>query len=282
MSELRSVAEALRSETLAELPDARLVQDFRELHQAGELIEVERLRRLAEIERRGLFSQDGHLSATSWLASEFKVSGGLASEQVRVARSLEQMPATRGALEIAAVSLSQVRVLASAREQDPKAFSRSEASLVEAARIHSVRDLQRIAADWRQKIDRESSEEKLRARRRLHASQTPVGMVRVDGELDPETGETLLTALGAVLDAEARSGEEDPRSPAQRRADALGEICRGWLDLADRPGVAGERPHLTVIIDADAIKDASAGPAELDHVGPVSPKTARRLGATPR
>ena len=180
MSELRSVAEALRSETLAELPDARLVQDFRELHQAGELIEVERLRRLAEIERRGLFSQDGHLSATPWLTSEFKVSGGLASEQVRVARSLEQMPATRGALEIAAVSLSQVRVLASAREQDPKAFSRSEASLVEAARIHSVRDLQRIAADWRQKIDRESSEEKLRARRRLHASQTPVGMVRVD------------------------------------------------------------------------------------------------------
>ena len=96
MSELRSVAEALRSETPAELPDARLVQDFRELHQAGELIEVERLRRLAEIERRGLFSQDGHLSATSWLASEFKVSGGLASEQVRVAAHSSRCPPPAG------------------------------------------------------------------------------------------------------------------------------------------------------------------------------------------
>ena len=49
--------------------------------------------------------------------------------------------------------------------------------------------------------------------------------MRVDGDLGPETGETLLTALGAVMDAEARSGAEDGRTPAQRRADALGEVA---------------------------------------------------------
>ena len=64
------------------------------------------------------------------------------------------------------------------------------------------------------------------------------GMVRVDGDLDPETGETVLTALGAVMDAEVRSGAEDGRTPAQRRADALGEVCRQWLDRSDRPSVA--------------------------------------------
>jgi hypothetical protein len=79
-------------------------------------------------------------------------------------------------------------------------------------------------------------------------------MVRVDGDLDPETGETLLTALGAVLDSEARSREkEDHRSPAQRRADALGEICRQWLDRSERPNAGGERPHLTVMVDAEAM-----------------------------
>ncbi len=67
-------------------------------------------------------------------------------------------------------------------------------------------------------------------------------MVRVDGDLDPETGETLLTALRAVLDAESRSRtDDDVRSPAQRRADALGEICRQWLDRGDRPEAPGQR-----------------------------------------
>jgi hypothetical protein len=114
-------------------------------------------------------------------------------------------------------------------------------------------------------------------------------MVRVDGNLDPETGETLLAALGAVMDAESRSGDsEDDRTPAQRRADALGEICRWWLYGADRPMVAGERPHVTVMVGAESLAGAvpteatgsiaaSATTSELDHVGPVSPETARRL-----
>ena len=65
-------------------------------------------------------------------------------------------------------------------------------------------------------------------------------MVRVDGDLDAEAGETLLTAPRAVMDAGSRSGgADDDRTPPQRRADALHEICRQWLDLADRPTVAG-------------------------------------------
>jgi hypothetical protein len=73
MSELRSVVDALRSETLPELPDARIEEDFAELQRAVELLEVERLRRLSEIDRRRIFERDGHLSAAAWLATTFKV-----------------------------------------------------------------------------------------------------------------------------------------------------------------------------------------------------------------
>jgi hypothetical protein len=76
MSELRSVVEQLRAESLPELPDARIEEDFADLHQAIELLEVERLRRLAEIDRRRIFERDGHLSAASWLATRFKVAWG--------------------------------------------------------------------------------------------------------------------------------------------------------------------------------------------------------------
>jgi hypothetical protein len=280
MSELRSTIEELRSETLSELPDARIEEDFSELQRAVELLEVERLRRLAEIDRRGTYERDGHLSAASWLAKTHKVSWGAAREQVRTSRALEEMPETRRALDEGELSLSAIRVLVSARDADPEAFERGEPELVEAARIHSISDLQRVTAFWRQRVERERSldgEERLRERRRLHASVSFLGMVRVDGDLDPETGETLLTALGAVLDSEARSRDKgDHRSPAQRRADALGEICRQWLDSPGRANVGGERPHLTVTVGADALA-ADDRSAEFDHAGPVPSGTARRI-----
>jgi len=92
MSEFRSAIEALQAEGLAELPDARIEEDFAELLRVGELLEVERLRRLAEIERRRLFERDGHLSTASWLASSHKVGWGAARDHVRMARALEEMP----------------------------------------------------------------------------------------------------------------------------------------------------------------------------------------------
>ena len=75
MSELRSAVEMLRSESLADLPDARIEEDFAELHRSVEQLEVERLRRLAEIERRRLFERDGHLSAASWLVRRSRSRG---------------------------------------------------------------------------------------------------------------------------------------------------------------------------------------------------------------
>jgi hypothetical protein len=189
------------------------------------------------------------------------------------------MPETKKALDEGEVSLAAAKLLVAAREVDPEAFSRCEPELVEAARVHQVRDLQRVTSEWRQMAERErvmSGEEALRETRRLHASPTFGGMVRVDGDLDPETGETLLTALRAVMDAEARSGGEDFRSPAQRRAVALGEVCRQWLDRTDRPQVGGERPHVTITVGLADLRELQ-GSAELDHTGPVPVEVARRI-----
>jgi len=278
VSELRSAIEALGPEILAELPDARLEEDFAELQRAAELLEAERLRRLAEIDRRRVFARDGHLSAASWLVDHFRMAWGPAKESVRLARALEAMPGVLAALEDGAVSMSAVRVLTEARDAEPQAFAEAEMFLVDAAGTFRVADLRRVVTHWRQVVERTRGVdplEALRARRRLHASVTLDGNVRVDGDLDPENGETLLTALRAVLDDEARSGRADDRSAAQRRADALGEICRQWLDRGDRPGVAGERPHLTVTLGVHALR--SGAPGELDHVGPIGAETARRL-----
>ncbi len=271
------LAGALRVQDLSELPDARIEEEFAQLHRAMELLESERLRRLAEIDRRGIYQRDGHLSAVSWLASAHRVSRAAAAEQVRCARALQDMPRTRAALESGEVSLAAAKALATARQVDAGEFARAEALLIDAARHHSMKDLHRVIGYWRERVQTERlGFDQLRAGRRLHASATLSGMVRVDGDLDPETGEALMTALAAVMDAEAKNGEEDERTPAQRRADAMGEICRGWLDVADRPEVAGERPHLTLTVDVGRFADG--GPGELDRVGPVAIETIKRLG----
>jgi hypothetical protein len=188
------------------------------------------------------------------------------------------MPATRQALIDGRISFGAARLLIETRKAEPEAFARCESELVRAAGAHSISELQKVTAFWRQRAERERGadpEERQREHRHLHASVTWGGMVRVDGDLDPETGESVLTALDAVLDAEAKSRKGDPRTPAQRRADALGEICRGWLDNADRARVGGERPHVTVTITADQL--ARSAEAELDHSGPVSGTAAKRI-----
>jgi hypothetical protein len=276
------VIDSLRAESVVSLPDAQVEQDFAELQVAVEALEAERLRRLAEIDRRRLVERDGHLSTAAWLADRFGVAAGVARDAVRLARGLERMVRVRQALVDGVVSLSAVRVLAEVRDVEPAAFEVAETFLVEAATRLSISDLRRAVTHWRHVVEQQTThgggDDPHRARRHLHASVTLGGMVRVDGDLDPETGETFLTALRAVLDAEARSGAgvDDGRTPGQRRVDALGEICRRWLDRSDRPVVAGERPHLAVTVPVDSLLEG-ATPGELEHGGPLGAGSVRRL-----
>jgi hypothetical protein len=143
------------------------------------------------------------------------------------------MPRTRRAMDSGELSVAAVRMLAAARQTDPEAFRDSEEQLVEAARIHSMNDLKRVAAYWKSSAERERAlegDEKLRERRRLHASVTFLGMVRLDGDLDPEIGEMLMTALRAVMDAEAKSGgAKDGRAPASGVPTRWARSCAsGW------------------------------------------------------
>jgi hypothetical protein len=282
MSMLRSALEEILAEDEAGLDDEGLEEEFAELDRAADVIDGKRLRVLAEIERRGTYAKDGHLSITSWLAGRFRKTWSAASRLVRAARALEQMPATREALESGEITSSAVDLLMPAREVDPQAFAQAEDYLVEAATTLSIPDLSRVVGTWRRAAENARGpefSEQAYERRRLHVSPSLAGMVRVDGDLDPETGQTVISALRAVCDAEVRCTTDHRTSP-QRRADALGEICRRWLDTDDRPLVGGERPHVTVTVDLQTLEGRLPTPgsgAELEDTGPISSEAARRL-----
>jgi hypothetical protein len=279
MSTLRSALDELGAEDLRHASDEVLEADFAELERAAGAVEAELARRAAEIDRRGSFRRDGYLSISSWLAHRFRMAFSAATQLVRVALALEQMPRTREALSQGEISRWAMAILVAAHEVDPDEFSRVEEALVDTAGTLPIPDLKRAVAHWRDAVDHRWAEEDAEhvfQLRRLHVSPTLEGMVRVDGEFDPETGQVLITALRTVLDAEERRPETDRRTFAQRRVDALGEICRRWLDSTDRPQVSGERPHVTITVDLEALEGRSGFRCELGDAGAITAETARR------
>jgi hypothetical protein len=143
-----------------------------------------------------------------------------------------------------------------------------------------ARGLRLAVERWKVRVGPEAAareEAEWYERRCMHVTRSRDGMVRIDGNLDPETGATFTTALDAVTGSWARTGSDDVRSPAQRRADALGEVCRGWLSHSDRPVVGGERPHITVVADLETLEGRSTARSETSIGTPVPAETVRRL-----
>jgi Domain of unknown function (DUF222)/HNH endonuclease len=117
--------------------------------------------------------------------------------------------------------------------------------------------------------------ERRQQRRGLWLSPTWEGMVAVDGLLEPEAGQTLAAALEPLA---RPSDAHDPRSGAQRRADALAELARRSLESGRLPQTSGVRPQLIVTVDLDSLLDRpGAVGGEAGWAGPLDPEACRRL-----
>jgi hypothetical protein len=279
MSELRSALDGLLAVDDRVLSDDQLVADLDEVERATRQLDVVRARRLAELERREFWSRHGHLSLASWLASRHGVAPSAAAGHVRIARALDAMPIAAEALASGETSSAAVSLLASAREAAPEQFAHSEQTLVDAARTLPVMKLRDTVAHWREKANAERAAEDDEARHERRAVSTAVtlqGMVESIVRLGPSDGQVYITAIRAAEDAEVRSLKgPDPRTPAQRRADALVQVCRHYLDSSDRPVVGGERPHVIVTVDVATLGGKGGTRSELSDVGPISAEEAR-------
>src|SRR5437773_4578855 len=103
-------------------------------------------------------------------------------------------------------------------------------------------------------------------------------MYKLDALLDPQGAAALRAAIDSLNQP---LGEDDVRSPKQRRADALVEIVHQALDRGTLPPRNGVRPHINVNTSIEALKgELGTGlveGSELDNGMPVSSKTVQRL-----
>jgi hypothetical protein len=242
------------------------------------------LRELAAVDGRGAAGADTGVPAEStagWLRQRTRMGHPDAHQRVRVARALHRGPlaGTAQALADGEVSYQHAVALTRATQELPAAtVAAAEPVLLEAARRLDPPTLRKVVGHLVEVADPNAAQQQAQRRhdrRGLWVAPTFAGMVAVDGLLDPEAGETLLTALEPLA---RPSTAEDARSAAQRNADALTELARRQLEGGRLPQAGGVRPQVTVTVDlASLLGQAGLPGGEGGWVGPLPVETARRL-----
>lgn len=238
-------------------------------------LDAEFTRRFAAFDRREGYAADGSLTAAAWLRGRCRMDGGAAADRVFTARKLTQLPETGAAFGAGQINYEHARVIARAVEAcGAEAVLEHEKALVDVGREEVPNRLRFAAEVLHNAVDPDGALEEANQqheRRGFWLSEVD-GMYRLDGNLDREGGATLRAAVEALLGPPA---PDDARTPAQRRADALVELGRRTLDAGELGRSGGQRPHLALVVTAEALKGAEAG--ELDWAGPVPGATVRRL-----
>jgi len=232
---------------------------------------------VGRFDRSGEFAADGALSIVNWLRWKCRLSGGAAAERVTIARQLDQLPKTEAAFANGDLGYQHVVVMARAAEHvGAAAVRKEEASLLEAAQTMDPGQFVGLAKDFEHRVDAEGAlveANRAHERRYLHLGEPVDGLVRLDGLLDAEGGALLRTALNPFM----MPARDDDRTPGQRRADALVELCRRGPGGRKSDG-AGPRAQLVITASVDTLAGVPGAPAARLESGATIPSaTVQRL-----
>lgn len=236
--------------------------------------------RIAEADAHATWREDGYASTAGWLRGACDLPNSAARQHASVARLLRRLPRFREAFERGEITWAHVRDLARAAAGDRAAHAEAdEPILIRAALRLDASRFRRLLEHWEHAVDPDGvadEEERLRARRRLHLVDGPLGNIVVHGELTQEGGEVVRSALDAVQ--RRTLSADDRRRTSQRQADALVELARVALDSGALGDAGGRRPHVTVVADLETLEARAGAPAaETERGVRLSARTLRRL-----
>jgi hypothetical protein len=237
-------------------------------------LEVEWTETLAVAHAQGDHEVYGYPSTVAYLKDRLRMAGGRAHHYVRNARAALRFEATLSAWKHRQLSTDQAEMMFAVAERMPDKYPQAESVLLEIVG-ESVAETKQMLDYWRNQADRPGValdlEDQL-LRRRFDVTRDSNGMVTGDFALPMMEGETLLTAIDALMPPPA---DDDPRTTTQRRADALGDLGRSFLDGTATPTVGGERPHLNVHVDIEALQGHAGGLHETDDGVVIDPELIR-------
>jgi hypothetical protein len=229
-------------------------------------VRLEMVRKVAVLDRGGIWRADGQTCLANWVALRFGIRLRTAREIAGVSRRIENLPRLAEAFGQGRLSWDQLVPLCQL------ATAESDEALAEEGPQWSPEDLARMAARKRMTNDRAKS---VREQRSLTFRPHHSGGTEVRGLLDNADAEAVRVALDRISSEEA---VKDPAtgcypSGCQQRADALVSLAHRGLGADTNPDLA------TVVFHADAAVALDPDCEECGHLAdgtPVAAETIRR------
>ena len=258
MSQLRSLISEVTSFDPSELSSSELAAEINEALRGQQQLEVAVAGWMKVLADRGGHHDLGYSSPMALLVDQARVSPGHARRIVAFGNARERAPHAHNAWSDGRLSTDQATHLFRAAEAVPDEYPEAEERLVEIVERLDAVDTGKAVEYWRQAMQGpgDFGAGRHRLRRGLSGSWLLDGMLKVDGCLTPLAGEAFLAGLDANMPP-PRDG--DTRTPRQRRHDALENMTRDWLDNGTTPQTGGEKPHVSLHTDLEALQGIAGG-----------------------
>ena len=210
---------------------------------------------------------DGATSLHAWLRDIGGRGRRDAGRLKATAQRLGAMPDVAQAWQRGSLSSGHVdAIVANVDRRVAGLFGQHQAELVLVLEQLSAIECETAMRTWRARADAVLDPEvEGEAERSMHLSSTLDGRFVGDLRLDAESGQLVRTAVELAETADVEG--EPARTPAQRRADALVDVAKFFLDHHDRAVKRRNRPHVNVIVSEEQH-------ARFVDGGPLSPAAA--------
>ncbi|MGC5287520.1 DUF222 domain-containing protein [Micromonospora sp. DT231] len=272
------------------LTEDELVAALDAAHRLEQRLAAVTLALVREIDGRGTARAQGASSTAVWLRERLRLTVPAARRLVDLAAALDTgNPGVRAALANGDITVDQARVIADTvatvhTTAGAQAADKAVGVLTDWSgqfdptllRKLGTRILDHVAPDIADAAAHAALEaEARRASRDRHLTLSTLsdGRLRLTGVLDSETAGLLRAAIDPLT---APNGPDDPRTPGQRRHDALADLCRLTLRTTDLPEHGGDPAQIVVTTSFDALaRQLDAG--TLDTGFHLTAETVRRL-----
>jgi len=224
----------------------------------------------AGFEATGWWAGDASASMVAWLQAHARMTRRSAQRLRSLAARLRRLPVCAQAYSDGTLSGGQIdAIVAHLDDEVMETFVAQEAELVPYLIPLTVAGVSRAMGVWLVRARPEPAEPK-EPDRSLHLSRTLDDRWVLDGSLDAEGGSVVATALRLAMPAQ----DDRAKSPATRRADALVDLCRFFLDHQQTHAGGRHRPHMNVVVEIDDLK-AGRGGQVVDGPGLDGPTVSR-------
>ena len=255
------------------------------LERASRKLDALKIAIVDTVDRNGLYAEDGHASAKTWVAFTCRTSGREAHRRVAFAKMFRTLDETACRYRTGEIGQDQVFELSRAF-RNPRCghlLVESEALLLEHEQALTAKQFEIAVKHWLSIADAEGIKQRhdsLHKHRDLRITPQFDGGFKVDGTFGPEQGAAIkevhdrYTETERLVDWAAAKAEHGDnvtsadlaRTEAQRRADAFYTI---FVNAASTPADAQKpEPLVTIIMSEDAYRaglaDMTGRPVVLD------------------